>query len=44
VGTRDPGFTMTELADYRATCHIVVSSDSSRRIVISSDSSRIVPC
>jgi len=30
VGMRDPGFTTTELADYKATCRIVVSSDSSR--------------
>ncbi len=26
MGTRDPGFTTTELADYRATRRIVVSS------------------
>ncbi len=30
MGTRDPGFTTTKLADYRATRRIVVSSDSSR--------------
>ncbi len=43
MGTRDPGFTTTELADYRATRRIVVSSEEAQSTEAPNDKQPHVP-